>query len=121
MLSKKTTSQLNGVFISAVYRDGYVLPPKILPVTFPVKEVGADLLSVLQSWPLLDSTPAPRADIRKKLRDEIQQQVGDVQIDLCFLRRNYDGSETYYIVTDMTYAQLDRFLTLVSQQKGGIL
>lgn len=101
--SKKQISSL-GVVLPFDY--GLTNPPKIMPLVIFSNKSGNELRTIIE----------------KKTFNFDGNEVSDVEsCELVFIRRNYDGSELFYLVTTFSLSELDSLSKFIKGQKGGIL
>lgn len=79
-------------------------PPKLVPVVFFNNKLGSQLKDAI-------------------LNSEVPNDLKDFFLcnHLVYVRRNYDGSEIYYLVTTLSCDELNVFSKFVKDSKGGIL
>lgn len=97
-------------------------PPKILPIIFFGTTVGDFLRQQLTSISPFDDDglKANNLTFAKPVIDWFRSQ-NFLYNNLVYIRRNYDGSELYWLVTDLSYKDIGDLKDWIKATKGGIL
>lgn len=103
---------MRATILKQIINLGFVLPfelnlsspPKLIPIVFFNNKLGSQLKDAL-------------------FNKEIPSDIKDFFLcsEFVFIRRNYDGSDIYYLLTSLNYDELLLFSNFVKESKGGIL
>lgn len=128
MLNNSTKNYLVKFFTSSFFRDSISFLPTVIPITFYKGTKGAELCHALTKYEYIRGSnfqiPVSFTNLEAngiEIAKGLHNLLGDFFMDSVWYHRNYDGSETYILITDFSEIQIQKFSQFVKDSKGGVL